>query len=259
MGTPTRFTAGVSIDKASNVMGNMPLPDPNNVVLYHNDFHTYAAGDWTVNAGGAGSSTAIAAGAGGLLTLTTATSGAESIVGNPSFFFQAATGSAAGNQFWFTTNITQDATVANPDYQVGLVKGTMSAFQNETDGVYFMKKTGAVVSGTDTAWNLVIKAAAGSTTTIRLPASTIPVNSATIQLGFYYNAKAVPTLYVFFNGNIVGTVGTGGSLGTGTSADLVNLPASTVLMGVCYYNGFHTGTSVLTTDYVLAACESGRI
>lgn len=258
MGTPTRLINGVSTNKVGTPLANFLAPNPLDTISYYNDFHTYAAGDWTVNAGGAGSSTALAAGAGGLLTLTAATSGAESIVGNPSFFAQAATASAKGNQLWFVANITQDATVANPDYQVGLVKGTMSSFQAETDGIYFMKKTGAVVSGTDTAWNLVIKAAAGSTTTIRLPASTIPVNSATINLAYYYDAKAVPTLWVYFNNVCVGSVGTNGSLGTGTSADLANLPASTILMGVCLYNGFHTATSVLSADYVLAACESSR-
>jgi hypothetical protein len=240
-------------------MGSMPLPDPNTVIRYYNDFNTYAAGDWTVNAGGAGSSAAVGAGAGGLLLVTTATSGAESVVGNPAFFFQATTGSAKGNQFWFTTNVTLDATVSQPDYQIGVVKGTMSSFQNETDGVYFMKKTGAVVTGTDTAWNLVIKAAAGATTTIRLPTSTLPLNSAVIQLGFYYDAKPSPTMFVYWNGSVVGTIGAGGSLGTGTSADLTNLPGSTILMGVTYYNGYHTGTSLLSADYVLAACETSRI
>jgi hypothetical protein len=254
MAAPTRFPAGVSTNAVNTIKGNLPYPDPLDVIHYENDFHTYAAGDWTVNAGGGGSGNALGTGAGGFLVLTAATSGVQSILGNPSFAFNPATSQVAGSQFWFSCNFIQTATVANPDYQIGLMKGTLSSALNETDGVYFWKKTGAVVDSTDTSWNLVIKANAASTSVIRLP-GVLPTNSATIQLGFYYDGKPTPTMYVYANGNIVGTVGANGTLST---TGLANLPGTAVLMGIGALNGFNTGTSQMSIDYVQAAVETTR-
>jgi hypothetical protein len=255
MGTPSRFPNGISTDRVGMVTGNYPLPNPSDTIEYFNDFNTYAAGDWTVNAGGGGSGNALSAGVGGILTLTAATSGVQSIKGNGSFAFKATTASATGTQMWFNANVTLSSTVANPDYQLGLVKGTMSSALNETDGVYFWKKTGATVAGTDTAWNLIIKAAAGSTTTIRLPTATLPVDAATVQMGYYYDAKPDPTLFIYWNGNCVGTVGSTGTLGT----SLANLPASTILLSPCALVGWNTGTVTMGIDYMLVAQDSARI
>ncbi len=59
MGNPTRFPAGVSNNRAGSIMGNLPVADRNNLAIYQNDFFQYAAGDWTVVAGGAGSGSAL--------------------------------------------------------------------------------------------------------------------------------------------------------------------------------------------------------
>jgi len=244
MGTPVRFNNGVTNEKPTHPLANFPAPNPVRDIVYANDFFTYAAGDWTVTAGGAGSSVAITnALLGGNITITTATSGTESIFGTTGFNFNPATSVLGGLQTWFQAKVTLDATVANPDYAIGLMKGTPSTFNAATDGVYFTKATGASV------WSLVIKAAAGSTTTIALPSTTLPTNSQTITLGYYFNGKDI--LYVYFNEVLIGTVGTNGSLGT----SLANMPASTILLGVGISNSFHTGTSTLIVDHVLAATE----
>lgn len=242
-GTPVRYPSGVTNELASHTLGNFPQPNPNRAVVFSNDFFTYLASDWTVVAGGAGSSVALTAGKGGLLRNTCATSGNECLSGNAAFNFQPATSVLAGSQTWFTTSVTLDATVANPDYAIGLMKGTLSTVNSATDGVYFTKVTGASV------WSLVIKAAAGSTTTIALPASTVPTASQTLSLGFYFNGK--DTLYVYFNEVCIGTVGPNGTLGT----SLANLPGPTIYLAPAYINAFHTGTSTLDIDYVLAATE----
>lgn len=219
-----------------------PAQDNNRLIDYDNDFHTYAAGDWTVVAGGAGSGVALSAGVGGILTVTTATSGTESIKGNASFNFTPATSSAAGLQTWFMAQVTLDATVANPDYAIGLTAGAASSFNSATDGVYFTKATGASV------WSLVIKASS-TATTIALPASTVPSNSQNVNLAFYFDGKA--TLYVYFNKVCIGTVGPNGTLGT----DLSNLPVAATPLGITFLNSFHTATSALSIDYVMAASE----
>jgi hypothetical protein len=244
MATPVRFPSGVSTERLTHPLGNFPMPDPVKNIVYSNDFFTYAAGDWTVTAGGAGSSVAAtAATLGGAIVITTATSGTESIIGQPSFNFNPATSLLGGLQTWFHARVTLDATVAQPDYAIGLMKGTPTTFNGATDGVWFTKAT------TATVWSLVIKAAAGSTTTIALPATTVPTASQTITLSFYFDGKTL--LYVYFNNVCIGTVGPNGTLGT----SLANLPASTILLAPAFSNSFHTGTSLLTVDYVLAAVE----
>jgi len=250
--TPTRLFNGLSTEKITNPLGMFPLPNrgAGRICVYENDFNTYAAGDYTVVAGGAGSAAALAAGAGGWLVLTTATSGTEAITGNPSFNFTSATSSAAGLQTWFEARVLLDATVAQPDYTIGLTKGALTTINSATDGVYFTKAT------TATSWSLVIKAAAGATTTIVLP-NTTPVASAIIDLAYYFDGKGM--FYIYFNKALVGTYGSSPNGATGSlGSSLVNLPASTILMGPTLLNAFHTGTSLLTADYLLAAVEIAR-
>lgn len=242
-GAPVRYPSGVTNEDVRHTLGNFTQPNPNRSVIYSNDFFTYLASDWTVVAGGAGSSVAIQAGKGGLIRNTCATSGSECLSGNAAFNFQPATSVLAGSQTWFTTSVVLDATVANPDYAIGLMKGTLSTVNSATDGVYFTKATGATV------WSLVIKATAGSTTTIALPASTVPTASQVVNLGFYFNGK--DTLYVYFNDVMIGSVGPTGTLGT----SLANLPGPTIFLAPAYINAFHTATSTLDIDYVLAATD----
>ena len=249
--TPTRLNKGVSTDTVTQPLGMFTLPNPNKACVFNNDFNTYLASDWTVVAGGAGSGVALSAGVGGNITLTTATSGTESISGNPSFNLNPATSSAAGRQTWFETEVTLDATVANPDYAIGLMKGT-PGLTSPTDGVYFTKASAATV------WSFVIKAAAGTTTTIALPATTVPTNSQNVDLGWYFDGKA--TYYIYFNKACIGTVVlTGSGLIGSLGFDGGNTPASTVLLAPAAANVFHTATSLLTLDYIFAAVEvAGR-
>jgi hypothetical protein len=274
MAAPTRYPAGVSTETVGTALGNLPFLNPNRIVDYDNDFLTYVAGDWTLVADGGSTAIAITAGTGGRLRLSAATSGAGSMqLKSNAFAFQPSTAALAGTQFWFQTGLILDATVANPDYMVGMMKGAIATFNAATDGVYFTKASGAPVAGTTTGWNIVLKAAAGGTSTFPLPAITLPVSSDTISLSYYYDAKPNPTLYVFagcaaigVNDVLVGTLGNGasgynnpGSLGTAGVNNLANLPGATVLLTPSFYNGFHTGTSVLDIDYVLAACEYARV
>jgi hypothetical protein len=250
MATPTRFTYGVGTEKITHPLGQFPLPNPHNIYLYQNDFSTYAAGDWTVTAGGAGSGVAVAAGIGGQIAITTATSGVESIVGETlGFNFTNFTSAANGLKTWFRARVTLDAAVTNPDYQIGLCTAS-ATFNGNTDGVYFTKASGATV------WSFVLKAAS-TATTVALPTTTLPVNSATIDLAYYFDGRGL--FWIYFNDVLIGTYGTAnnGTLGS-LGSSLANLPASTTGLGVTFLNGFHTATSVLTVDYVLAGVEIVR-
>jgi hypothetical protein len=214
---------------------------------------TFAAATTAIAA--LGSTTLIAGGkVGGWLGMVSGSAGYTSIQGaNPATAFAVAPVGGSYGQTWFDTAVTLDATVANPDYLIGLTAGSATTLTSVTDGVYFTKATGATV------WSIVLKSAAtGNTTTIALPASTLPVNSATVGLAFYFDGRPLPNLLVYFNSVLVGRIGDGGNLGTGTNADLINLPGPTILLAPTFLMVFHTGASTLAIDHVLSSTEITR-
>ena len=250
-GVPTRLYNGVSTVQSTHPLGMFPLPNPQHVFQYSNDFSTYAAGDWTVTAGGAGSGVAVTTGVGGQLAITTATSGVESItLETLPIAFVNATSSVNGLKVWFKARVLVDATVANPDYQIGLTTAN-TTFNGATSGVYFTKATGA------TAWSFVIRTASTSTTVALPTAGTGAIaNSTWYDMAYYFDGKGM--FYIYFGNILIGTYGSNASGVGSLGSSLANLPASTVFLGPTFLNGYHTGTSLLTVDYVLAACEVAR-
>lgn len=250
-GPPTRLYNGVGTELPTDPLGMFPLPNAYHIYQYQNDFTTYAAGDWVVTAGGSGSSVALTTGIGGNLLNTVATSGVESITGGLCVNFTNATSSVNGLKTWFAARFMTDATVANPDYQIGLTSAC-TTFNGNTDGVYFTKATGA------TQWSFVIRGASTSTTVV-IPTTVIPapVSSTWYKFAYYFDGKGM--FWIFYNGVCVGTYGTtpAGAIGS-LGSSLANLPLSTVFLGPTFLNGYHTATSTLTVDYVTSACEVAR-
>lgn len=246
MATPTRFPSGLSTNPLGAALGNLPVPDQNNLAIYQNDFFDYAAGDWTVVAGGAGSGSALATTiAGGALSLTWATSGTQSnTLAGGAFAFQPQTSLLSGSQFWYETGLVYPADTLAPNYVLGVIKGAPTA---PSDGVYFTK---AAATG---AWQIVIKAAAGSTTTVTLPALATAANAARASIGFYFDGRGEPLLRVYYNGKCIGSFGAKGTLGT-----LANLPGPTILLNPTMAIG--TAAGPLNVDYLTCACEiNGRV
>lgn len=241
MGNPTRFKNGVTNNGINTPTGNLTVPDRNNLCIYQNDFLQYTAGDWTVVAGGAGSGTALSTSiVGGALALTWGTSGTQSnTLTGGAFAFNPATSSGNGLQFWFEAGLVLPADTSAPNYVIGAIKGAPTA---PTDGVYFTK------AAAGTAWQIVIKAAAASTTTVTLPSPAVAVNSARTSIGFYYDGRGNPTMYVYYGGICVGSFGAHGTLGT-----LANLPANTILLNPTMAIG--TAAGPLNVDYLTCACE----
>ena len=69
----THFTSGVTNVTADSTFGKVKAPDPTKYHMYHNDFDTYLASDWTntTTEGGSGNaSEALGDGDGGLLVIT---------------------------------------------------------------------------------------------------------------------------------------------------------------------------------------------
>lgn len=250
IGTPTRFPFGVTNVIKASLLGNYPNPNPLTVHEYANDFDDYTAAQWTLTTAGAGA-TAVLAGNGGLVRQTTNGAGTD-----PQFNLKnpAAFQFNSGMQTWFMWNGEYAALTSV--LQVGLQAGG-TAFA-PTDGVFFTKATGSADV------NLVIRAASTSTT---IAAVTTMAIATRTTLGFYFDGRATPTLYVFSSTPVPALVALGqptwsggvmvtaaGSLSP-VNTSLANLPLATNLaIGFGLTEGAAAATT-MTTDYILAANE----
>jgi hypothetical protein len=255
---PARFPSGVSTQPYNAIFGNLPVPNPFDCNFYFNDFNTYAAGDWTVTTVNGGTS-ALQALNGGSLLLTTGATGTnfQGNTLNPASF--AITG---GYQAWFLANITvADIASANsPSFVLGLTNGGPSA---PTDGVYFTKASGA-----NQKVSAVIRASSTSTTITNIATLT---DATAVSLGWYYDGKAVPTIYFFSSSvsptqsalgqqnNIGGLVVTSASSDPAATNSLVNIPvAATVMAPQIYMVTPNAFAKTIAVDFIGAACEINR-
>jgi hypothetical protein len=208
--------------------------------VYHNDFDTYAAGDWTITLTGTGSS-ALAVGAIGGALLSTTTAG----IADANYYqlVQAGFRMTPGETLHFKySGILSDVT--NCAFYAGMLnKGTTPL--SSTDGVYIEKVTGQA--------GLLLETIIGSVvTSVAFPASAVLVAGVAFELG----------IEVDYLGNVAGyfNPGTGGTLGatasTVHSGRQVMIPAPAAgLSQVALTPSFGLLNSTaaartLTTDYV---------
>ena len=181
----------------------LPILSPIRHTWYHNDFHTYTAGDWTVTETDAGATEALATGHGGLLLITN--TGADNDVtslqlGTTSFAF------ASGRKAWMffrfkaseATDIDLFLGLASTDTSpIASLPTTYAAFVKDDDAATFVFKTSAGYnSGT-------IKTLAADTFT---------------TLGLYYDGAVGIELYV--DGALYTTADAGAFSGLFPTADV---------------------------------------
>lgn len=227
MATPVRYPSGVSTVSPQKFLADLIVPSPTSVHQYFNDFDTYAAGDWTVTA--STGTAALTAGNNGDITLTTAATASDiqHILKNPAAFQIT-----PGYRAHFGVNITS-ADVTAPGFIFGLQSGG-TAFA-PTDGVYFTKAEGA------TTLSLVLNK--GGTATTLATGIALSASTAT-QIGFEYDGRPTPTLYVYANGIRVVSL-----------TDFTNLTTANLAPAV----GIQTATAAaksLVVDYILAVSET---
>lgn len=229
--TPARFPSGVNNSLVGNdprsLWRNYGAPDPTRYQTFHNDFYTYAAGDYTITQ--TGGTAALAAGAGGWLALTASTGGTDSI------FMQHAAVSwypEASAQIWFEARVKFDA-VTTGNAIIGLVATDTTPLTN-TDGVYFIKST----AGTGVL-SFVVN---GSSTATTVTTATTAVADTFVRLGFYVNPRDATVEY-YIDG-----VKTGASVNT----NLVAASGLALTMGIAATSA---ASRVLTVDYVTIAKE----
>lgn len=252
---PARYPSGLSTATPGGLLGDLQQPSPIKLYSLFTDFAVYQADDWTVTTTNSGTS-ALADGNGGLLVQTTGGTSTnyqanESVA--KSFFFT----SGHKKWFWFNFNLSD---TAHTLMLAGLVD-TLSGPMAPSKGVYFQK--------TDASTTLSIVLKGASTTTVTV--GTIAAATA-YSVGFYYDARSTPTLYVYssigltapvlWEGNtqIYGgmvTTSIGGN--SPTNPSLANLPTATDGLRLGF--GITTGANAAhtnTIDYVGAASEVNR-
>lgn len=226
MGSPTRFTNGVTTAFPGSNLGQYPLPDPAEVAQDFEDFFQYVAGDWTVTNTSTHATIGLVAGAGGIISAvggaSSVTNDVAAIQATPLNFNLPVNASSSSipptSRAWFYGTV-KATTAANDLLIMGLASSI--ATMAPTDGIYFTKAAGAstiqfVVRKSSTS--LAATAYSTGTTTVATLA-----NATTVELGWYYDGKG--NIDVFVNEAKVCSVDVGVSTGTvaATFPQAVNL------------------------------------
>ena len=227
----THFTSGVTNVTADSTFGKVKAPDPTKYHMYHNDFDTYLASDWTITTteGGSGNaSEALGDGDGGLLVIT------NDDADDDNDFLQLVKEGfkyEAGKQLAFKARFkTSDADAS--DVVMGL-QLTDTSPPDVTDGIFFL-----LTDGSTTLQFIVEKDGTQST----LDLSTAMADDTFMSVGFVYT-PADQKFHVYQNNVEVGTV-----VNTNAPDD----EELTVSFGI--QNGA-AAAKVLTVDYVTAMKE----
>jgi len=243
MSTPTRFPKGVSTQEVWQVLGNYGSPDPAKFHTYFNDFDTLSGTDFTITTVGT-SSTALVAGAGGLIRSSTSAGATDAeylqLVA-AGFTFTPATSSAGGLKALFRIKLqVSDAT--NSAIHAGLINTTATP-QAPQDGLFFLKASGATT--------FILRSMVGGVATDLALTGFNFANATDIELGFYFDGKT--TVYAYVNDFIVSTNPSAANKGaiasftpTLTTANLA--PSFGILNGA-------GAIKTLTVDHVFAAVE----
>lgn len=180
----TSMPNGVTNAGAGQTMAAAGIPDPSWAHVYHNDFDTYVAGDWTVTKVGTGTA-ALAAVDGGQLLLTT-TSGAADAVYNQLTI--AGFKAVAGKDIWYKfKGILSE--VVNSVLYAGLISTTATPL-TLGDGIYITKPTGAATL----QLNCVI---GGVATVVAFPTACAIVAAQDFELGIHVDYAG--NVEAFFN------------------------------------------------------------
>lgn len=129
----TRYPNGVTNVTQENTLGFMGQLDPSKFHTYFNDFDTYTATDWTVTAVGTGT-TALTAGDGGLLLVTTSAAAPDSRAAQ---LLPASFSFTPGKRMFFKiAAAVSNATLSV--FQAGLILNDTTP-TDAIDGIYFLK------------------------------------------------------------------------------------------------------------------------
>ena len=242
----TRMPNGVTNASPGQTLSQAGLPDPSWANIYHNDFNTFATGDWTITKTGTGT-TALTAADGGALLLTNTTGATDAI-----YMQLVAAGfkPATGKEMFFKFQGTL-STITNCVFYCGFLATTTTPGSTQ-DAIYINKAT---ATGALTLRSVV----GGVTTTTDFPSTCALVAATQFELGIYVNE--VGDVMAFFNpgtGNAnqqVGptTSGTATITARGPVAKLTAPGLTTAILNPSFgILNSNAAANTLTVDYLTA-------
>lgn len=233
MANPSRFTSGVSTAAPSAPLGALPIPDPTKIVGIYEDFHRYAAGDWTVTETQAGATEALADAFGGALLITNTDT--ENDVVAMQYVKESLT-IRAGYKAWFTARF-QCNDVDQNDIIFGLYVTDTDPLAGVTDGIYFISVDG---SASVDLYVRVDDAVAVSSTGL----GTL-VDATNMRVDWYYDGGTTVTGYID---------GVAKASLTLTAAQLAALDDETLALSLAMYAG-EAAANTLQVDWIGAWTE----
>ncbi len=169
----TNFPGGLTNAAPYQAMAEACTPDPSWSQLYHNEFNTFIATDFTTTLVGTGT-TALSAESGGvLLSTTTAAAPDANYYQLPVAGFQI----SSGSQLFFKYRGKLDSLLS--DFYAGLIETSATPLASQ-NGLFFFKAAGA---GTLVLRSII----AGVTVDTALPASQAIVANTWFEVSFYYD------------------------------------------------------------------------
>lgn len=233
MGTPARFPNGVTNVGKKHQLAMLPVPSPQTLVQYFNDFGNYVAGDWTITVTGTGTSALTNVNGGALLVTNSAANGDARFHQKVGEMFLMESGKKAFFEARFTVS---DASLTA--WVMGL-QVTDTTPLDVTDGMYFLKASAS------TNISFIVGKDA---TTGRLTSSAVTTNSAAgtyMKLSFYFDGNRYVT--VWKDDVEIYTVDLTATLTT-------YLPDTTLTLSFGVQNG-EAVAKTMTLDYIFAAKE----
>lgn len=168
----TRMPNGVTNAAPWQTMAASGIPDPSWAHVYHNDFDTYAAGDWTVTSVGAGTQALTDFDGGALLVSNTGGAADANYMQLKNAGFKLVGGKAAFFKF-----AGQLSDILNDTFFCGLAQKGATTLASITDGIFISKDT----AGTGA---LKLNSKIGNVnTSVLFPASAALVAATNFELG----------------------------------------------------------------------------
>lgn len=181
----TRMPNGLTNAAPGQTMGASGIPDPSWAHVYHNDFDTFLAGDWTETVVGTGTVATQAVDGGAILVSTSAGATDAMTLALGKGTFQLVAGKAA----FFKLKATLSDVLADVFF-AGLVNANVTTLASITDGIYISKAAGSAL--------LTLNSAVGGVvTSVALPALEIPVAATAFEIGL--SVDYLGNLAAYFN------------------------------------------------------------
>lgn len=192
MGTPVRFTFGLTQAAKYQPLGSIGIPDPFFYASYDDDFLPYNSALYTATASGGTIAATVANGNGGRVLFTTgalASDFCELQLTTAGFAIQT----APQKRLAFLTRINL-ASLTDATLIAGLCEVTATPFTAITDGIYFTSTPGSA--------NLTVKIVTSSTVIGTATLTNVLVAGQDIDIGFYLNRDG--NLYIFAGNSLEG-------------------------------------------------------